>query len=805
MSTEHSSNANWLINQGSEENLFPAIPNKIYIGVDFGTSTTVVSQVITSENSLATVKTLPLNQPDEYGATIRHHLINTVLAWRNKSLLWGQDAYRLKSLLTEGRNVFSSFKMRLGLAIGPTYPLTVLSENKAQPYVIETAEDATQVFFSKVLEGIKNEIGNSNLENYKFALSVPASFEANQRRSLFNSLKDCGINPIQCCLIDEPNAAFLSFVYECTRNNTTHPFLEKLKSRPTNILVYDFGAGTCDVTILQVDACNNKFSSKNLAISKFTALGGDDIDRAIAKNILLPQLLRENTHFKPDSRDITDIVIPILQATAEQLKIAVCKWLEQKNIIKFISLDQYSSEVFTLHSLEGIKVRDCKLNLTKPSICLGEFKIIMDDFVGIYDGLHTPMHLASPIEDALSKANIEREDIAGVLFIGGSCLNPLVQSCVMNYMNEFSNEVETILPKDVRTHVSLGAAIHSFSYHGLGIDFIKPIVSEAIYIITSHDHLETIVPASTEVPTPNTFHTQLIVTRDNQNIIDLPICVGSKSKLLGILTIVIEEDYFKQGAIIDVYADINHEKLLNVKAVIDGIEVNTSILNPLANNSLTKVEENMLRAKQKFNQALLDYNGRPPVDIAVEYASACSEAGAYELAADLYIAIERLDRNADHATSICYNYARAGKSQKSNDWAEIAYKRSPNAVNAFNIACKAYGEKEEVYLRKALEHDPNFTSALLSLGKILQLRGDIEGSLLLEKSLILLQDELYNNDVTIRDCDDLIEICNTLDGYEQLKSKATDTKKKIIHENKELYSSENLVSSLKPNLGMKEG
>lgn len=266
-----------------------------------------------------------------------------------------------------------------------------------------------------------------------------------------------------------------------------------------------------------------------------------------------------------------------------------------------------------------------------------------------------------------------------------------------------------------------------------------------------------------------------------------------------------EDNYFKQGAIVDVYADINHEKLLNVKAVIDGIEVNTSILNPLANNSLTKIEENMLRAKQKFNQALLDYNGRPPVDIAIEYASACSEAGAYELAADLYIAIERLDRNANHATSICYNYARAGKSQKSNDWADIAYKRKPNAVNAFNIACKAYGEKEEIYLRKALEHDPNYTSALLSLGRILKLSGDTEGTLLLEKALLTLQNEIYANSVRIRDCDDLIDICNMLGGYEQLKSKATDTKKKIIHENKELYSSENLVSSLKPNLGMKEG
>ena len=43
MPIEHSSNTNWLINQNSEKNQLPSYPNKLYIGIDFGTSTTVVS------------------------------------------------------------------------------------------------------------------------------------------------------------------------------------------------------------------------------------------------------------------------------------------------------------------------------------------------------------------------------------------------------------------------------------------------------------------------------------------------------------------------------------------------------------------------------------------------------------------------------------------------------------------------------------------------------------------------------------------------------------------------------------------
>ena len=111
------SSIHWITSQSINEKQYLSTCKNIFIGVDFGTSTTVVSQV-TVNNYKVDVSPVVLSQPDEYGAMIRHHLINSVLAWKNNRLVWGQDAYRLKPHLTEGRSVFSSFKMRLGLAIG---------------------------------------------------------------------------------------------------------------------------------------------------------------------------------------------------------------------------------------------------------------------------------------------------------------------------------------------------------------------------------------------------------------------------------------------------------------------------------------------------------------------------------------------------------------------------------------------------------------------------------------------------------------------------------------------------------------
>nr|WP_241879273.1 hypothetical protein [Psychrobacter sp. PraFG1]UNK06019.1 hypothetical protein MN210_04810 [Psychrobacter sp. PraFG1] len=367
----------------------------------------------------------------------------------------------------------------------------------------------------------------------------------------------------------------------------------------------------------------------------------------------------------------------------------------------------------------------------------------------------------------------------------------------MNYINEFSNNAQAIIPSDLRSHVSLGAAIHSFSYHGLDIDFIQPITSESIYIITKNEVLETIIPASSPVPNPSAFETTLVVTNHKQSSIELPICVGNKNKLLGIITIDSDNDYFNIGDEVHVTASINQEKLLNITASVAGKTVASSILNPLSNEALTETESKLLKAKQAFNQDLLDYKGRPRIHVVEAYADAALEAGAYELAAELYQGIERMDENSiyDYSTTICYAYARAGRPNLANEWANLAYKRKPNAVNAYNLSCRHSGDEKERYLRLALEHDPSYDSALIVLGRILHSRGDKEGRELLEKAKNNIMTSYEFGYIDHSEAEDLLSISRVLND-EDAKRKA----EKWIHEIKSkekssAYSDSNLVQT----------
>lgn len=421
-----------------ETNIF----NTTFIGIDFGTSTTVVS-VATIEKATKEITTAPiwLNQRLYDGTVMSSEKIPTVIAWYNQQLLVGKGAADLKYQLKKGINVWYSFKMELGEDLGSKYYNSELDRKSDFP--ILNPKDAAKVFFQYLKAQIYRYVRTNSLPpNIQYAVSIPASFEANQRKELIYALEQNGISINKQSLIDEPNAAFLSYVQVASSEN--NPLTIPDGDNP-KVLVFDFGAGTCDVSILELGKDLNGIYSKNLSISKFEKLGGDDIDRLIAIDYLFPQLLKESGKNKEDFRtpEKHRIISQLLKA-AEQLKIMICENIALQMSDRILPTVTISKDYVSIGYRIDIDSRKGMLSLIEPRLSYVEFNEMMKAFLksatlvpyqpkNVEDGFTT---IFSPIQSALKKAHLSKDEIDYILFIGGSSKNPYVQVALKEYFKE---------------------------------------------------------------------------------------------------------------------------------------------------------------------------------------------------------------------------------------------------------------------------------------------------------------------------------------------------------------------------------
>ena len=102
-------------------------------------------------------------------------------------------------------------------------------------------KDCVSIFFKYLKILITRYCQSHNLPtNISYAVSIPASFEANQRRELIEALESNEMTLKKQSLIDEPNAAFISYVQES--QSSEKPLAMNPNYNP-KVLVFDFGGG----------------------------------------------------------------------------------------------------------------------------------------------------------------------------------------------------------------------------------------------------------------------------------------------------------------------------------------------------------------------------------------------------------------------------------------------------------------------------------------------------------------------------------------------------------------------------------
>jgi len=714
---------------------------KTYVGIDFGTSTTVVSIAYFDRATLnIKVDTIPIEQKMEDGAITTSLLVPSVIALYNNCLLVGEGASYLKYTLPRNEWIWYSFKMELGEDI--RYYNSKLQV--ANEFSINSPKDAVAVFFmylkGQILKYCESKGINTNIE---YAVSIPASFEANQRKDLIEALEKNGMTIARQSLIDEPNAAFLSYIHESATIVDDRQKIVVQNTYNPKVLVFDFGGGTCDISILEIGKGTNGFYSKNLSISKFSKLGGDDIDRYIACHYLMPQLLKANgknaDDFRiPDKRHIATQLMKI----AEQLKILVCK--DMANMMGGMNLPALKDSDMTRDINLSVRIETKRGVLEKEGFSLSykEFTETMNVFLkkegkGVTQikGEDEYVSIFNPLKSALKKAHLDKdEELDYVLFIGGSSQNPYIQSA----LSEYFEESELLIPSNLQTHVSKGAAIHSLVMNGFGKNIVQPITSEPIIVITKDMTPRTLIPAGTEIPCERMVIDDLIPNRDGQSVVELPICVGNSDKMLFNLKInAPDTDGFLISDTITVGIGINADKLLLVDAKCRNIQVSPELMNPFANKELSGEERAVIKAEREVERSA-STNGGTPSKLSLD-----ALIRAYKAAGNDFQAAETAEMkndfypNSHNLNDIGLMYSNSGNREKAIKAYEKAIEKDPNNATLYNNLALEYKwkdkQKYKECVKKAYELNSESPIYTYEYGRVKSSEGDKEEALRLFK------------------------------------------------------------------------
>jgi len=356
------------------------LPEKI-IGIDLGTSNSAAAVVIGGR---------PTMIPSSEGVTMYGKAFPSYVAiTRDGQLLVGEPARR--QMLTNPEGTVTGFKRKMG------------TDYK---YKLHDKEFTPQQLSAFLLQKIKRDAEAFLGEEVKKAvITVPAYFNDNQRQATKDAAAIAGLEVVR--IINEPTAAALAYG------------LDKLE-KEMRILVFDFGGGTLDVTIMEFG--EGVFEVK--ATSGDTQLGGRDMDEAIVNYIL--RKFKEETNIDL-SKD--PVAMNRIREAAEKAKIELSSVLETEINLPFIAYDSSGPKHLTM-TLTRAKLEE----LVSPIIerCRG------------------------PLMQALSDAKLKPEDIDKIILVGGPTRMPIVREFIKKTLGK-----EPERGVDPMECVAMGAAIQA--------------------------------------------------------------------------------------------------------------------------------------------------------------------------------------------------------------------------------------------------------------------------------------------------------------------------------------------------------
>ena len=442
------------------------------VGIDLGTSNTVVAVVHGNKAMVI---------PDAQGNRIHPSVVSF---HPNGTVLVGPEAKR-RRMIDPANTIFSAKRL-----IGQNFrspqvqtmlkrcPYKVVEGENQQPVVVARGNHYTipeiSAFVLRYVKALTEEALGHPVE--RAVITVPANFSDSQREATRIAGRVAGLDVLR--ILNEPTAAALAYGYG--------------RNMSSRIVIYDFGGGTFDITVLQL----NHMVFEVLATAGDTFLGGDDVDAMIV-DYMVDLFLREN---RVDLR-YNDGAMARLNSVAEQVK---CQLSARPKAV--------------------VQVQEIAYGDSGQALSLS-FELTRQTFDGMVRSLVQRSFLIC--DEAMSLAKCATAQIDDVVMVGGSTRIPLVRDSAQGYFN--LDPRTNINPDEV---VAIGASIQAAALvHiasegavGVGNSVLLDVTPRALGMAVVGGYAETIIRRNAQIPVEQ--GRRFTTSQENQTTVRIQVCQG---------------------------------------------------------------------------------------------------------------------------------------------------------------------------------------------------------------------------------------------------------------------------------------
>lgn len=448
--------------------------NDLCVGIDLGTTNSVLATVNLKANGDIVSKVVDLPRAvDVYNSAAGKARLNTQKKPLLPSCVYYREEHGYEPLVGDfAKNQYAlrphlvakSIKSQMGSAHAEGLADEIMDKTPAQVsarILQHMLREASKIYRTEIKDAV---------------ITVPANFDSVMCQATRDAAALAGIQVTnkdgseRAVLLSEPNAVIYDLINQVQNGEISNHIIDLNSEK--NVLVFDLGGGTLDITMHKIkrrEDCPDVLKVDEIATNRYTLLGGDDFDQAIA-NVMFEHYQRQYATYPEVVRKLQQekkAIMPQLLNYAEELKLELSE--RQRADSDYAAADDFSwyDEKFDVggnmggigYSYDDSFTQEDVEKILQPfmgqSLQFADYKKI--------DSLQDTKNIIYPILDVLQKSAAK---LAGEVKVDAVIVNGGMSKfyMVINRLREFFG-LEPIVALDPDQAVARGAAVYHYYLH----------------------------------------------------------------------------------------------------------------------------------------------------------------------------------------------------------------------------------------------------------------------------------------------------------------------------------------------------